>query len=415
MKTLKIENFKKNIYNYLALITCMILFISTFYSESIILKASAVFMICYIILPIEMDICLLLFYNFYITLISINLFAGITLSSLCQIILVLKLFLKIDKISKNIINLLLLIAFQMIPLIFFNQSIQRILVMILNLTLMFILNSFNFSKYKELFKNYYIFGLVTMLIRAIEFYPNFWMNTVYRFTGLWTDANFLGLFCCIGFTFCYQKIRERKLSLIFIPIAIFILYCGYRSYSLTFIFMIIILGIIILGEILVSKINIWLKILVLIGIIIIFILIFKDFLLSIINIRFLEKSDFSHGRNFTLFNALEAWQSNILAVFFGIGYENIANYTSGKASHCTYIDILVQFGLFGMIPLIRLFSKIIKGETIIVKKIFNNQSMHILIFLIYGLTLSLFSFDMMYLLFGITKSLIDFRSRRRYD
>ena len=407
---------KKN--NYLDIIICFIFIFGILISKDSFSKlTSIIFLFYYVGNSIEKEVYLLLFVLFFTTLTPFNIF-GITLSSLCQVILISKILFreKFNNLIPSLLCILILVAFQGVAILFFNQTLNRMIVMILNFTMMVILREYAGRISKRNLENYYIFGLILMLLVAIIKQGDFFTQTAYRFKGLWTDSNFLGLFCSIGLSFCYLRIKSRKNYILNTCLSLFIFYCGYRTYSLTFIFVMGIFGMIIFKELLTSKLRMWIKICICILFIISIIIIFKHYLMPLLESRFLGKSDFSHGRSRTWENAIDFWSNNMGTLFLGMGYENVANYTAYKASHCTYIDLFVEFGLLGIIPTIFLFINSIGTNNLKLKKLLGGESTYIFILFIYGITLSLLSFDIMYLLLGVSKILTSRKiGELRYD
>lgn len=394
---------EKTLFDIMAVISCIILFLGISTNESMMNMAAVAFLAIFVLLPIDNNICMLIFFSFFTATVALNV-GGVTISALLQMVLIIKIIFKKKSITRTVlVYMIVLSLLQIIAMLFCKQTLHQILIMLLNFTLMIMLSLYrsHILSAKKI-QWYFLAGVLAMLVDSIFKQPDFWTDTGYRFSGLWTDENFLGLLCCIGLLFCYEIIKQKVLLVVSIPAMLFIAYCGYRTYSMTFVVAIVVLGVISFISIFRSKVKLIVKIVVVVFVMVIFVYAFRNYLITIVDSRLINNLDLTHGRSDTYANAITAWWSHFNTILFGIGFENTANYTGSKASHSTYIDLFTQFGLIGLPFILGLFIFCIGKNNLRIKELVGGKSTHITIILLYGLTLSLLSFDFMYLLFGIT-------------
>lgn len=309
------------------------------------------------------------------------------------------------RIEKNyFITICLLFGLQLYSVVVCDESIIRIITFLLNFLLLYCMSTIEVSnKYSNSIYITFILGMMVSLIAGI--YRNgFGAESYSRFRGLWTDPNFLGMFCIIAIIFLYQIIKTNKSAVfITIPIFIFFAYCGYRTYSKTYIIAIVLTILLIIIDIMKLRSNGILKLGFIVIAVVALIYIYNNYISSIISLRgniYTSGTDWTNGRFKDTAILLDRWNDKIGSILLGIGVNN--SYFYAAVAHNTYAEIIGQFGIIGAAVLMMCGISTMNKRGISLKSIMNSSSMYIIVILIYALVLSLESTDLVYYLIGLS-------------
>ncbi len=304
-----------------------------------------------------------------------------------------------------LISVILILGLQMYSIFCCNESFVKIITFILNLLLLYCISKIRITALLE--KKIYIafvIGLLIALIAGITRTSNFQIESYVRFKGIWTDPNFLGMFCIIAIIFLFKLIKNRKIAIFFsVPVFSFLAYCGYRTYSKTFILVIIlvigIIGINVLASSSSPISKIFLFTLIVLGIF----FIYTNYVTAIVSLRgniYSTSGDWTNGRFNDTIILLSKWSEKIGTILFGIGVNNSFSYAA--VAHNTYAELLGQFGIIGAVVLIINYITILRKNNVSLGAIKKSETIYIIVILIYASVLSLESTDLIYCLLGLS-------------
>lgn len=331
---------------------------------------------------------------------------GIPFMTVLQISYVIRFFYKTKwRLEKN--TLLFVIAItvlQLYSIAFCGENFIRLLTFILNIMLFNCISHLQID-YSTLHKLYwfYAFGLLIALIAGVIRSSGFSDLSYVRFQGIWTDPNFLGMFCVMSIVFLYRIMKvEKKIIWIAIPIMFFYIYCGYRTYSKTFSVAIAIsLGLIVF-ELLKNNTNLIIKICSAGVALISFIIVLRNYVTAIFTLRgdlFSAGIDWTNGRVGDIGTAIGKWTSDFGNILFGYGINN--SYYYAAVAHNTYVELVVQLGIIGSLVFVVYLISIIVSNHICINKLKDTNTLSLIVILIYGTSLSLETTDLVYYSLGL--------------
>lgn len=381
--------------------------------------------VCSMLSSVGVSFCMLTFFLPFISVTAFPMF-GIDFHTISILELVLLFRLAISSVNfVRIYFLLIIVAFllQFIPIVAFNQSIGNAIKFALDLLLFYVtfkLSSRNVFSEKMAMLSLTL-GILSSCIGGL-FYKSP-VSDVYdadvswlRFKGLWTDPNFLGMFCLIGMIYLYHVNTKKKIVKVSIFACIALLfYFATLTMSRTFLLMtvacVFFIGIQSLKKISISTIILMMGIAV-------FIPYFMDIVNKIMEVRVDSEGGIGNGRVERTMQVMNTFLSNPISLFFGIGFDNHSFLPSQgvefTATHNTYVDILTQFGLIGLFILIKnAFSYQTTVRRFIVF-LFSGDGMPLLIILLYGMSLSLLLYEFTYVIAALIMS-IYFKKRKYAD
>lgn len=333
--------------------------------------------------------------------------AGVPYITILQMLFIITIFFRRHwKIEGYIfLTMISLFGMQLYSILKCNANIINIITFGLNLLLLYSISNMNVSV-KKIYSIYlaFILGMIITLIAAIFRDDSFFVESYVRFKGLWTDPNFLGMFCVIAIIFLFQIVRKNLIMMLGAsPFFLLLLYCGYRTYSKTFILAIIFLTGLLILQILKSDSRAIVKMIYLIVLLGAIYYVFNNYFLEIINLRgsiYQANTNWTNGRLTDTTILLNAWLRKIGTILFGIGIGNSFSYAA--VAHNTYVEILAQFGVMGTGILILCFTNLILKSGISFKDFRNANVQYIYIILLYAAALSMESTDLVYYLVGLS-------------
>lgn len=392
-------------------ILCMIGMIGIIYfnpGEGIKTVASFVIILFFFRLKIDDEIAVLFF--------SVNLIAalnttivGVPLTSILEIIFIVKYFGN-RIIRMNAFQLLVVLGLFVVSLmssVALDFSVIRSLVYAVNLLMMiamfhYVKNIDYEAREALLTKGFmsFVIGFASTLVISL-LRTNIAEITHYRrFTGLWTDPNFIGFFGALSI--CMLIIiagNNLKKYALFSPLIMLFLFSGYLTYSRTFIIAVVIIAIFMEIALFRSeRIHVGMKFLGFFAVIAVFYLVYKYYLSGIITTRGIVDHtgrDLTNGRVDDWIRAWRVYTSDYVHMIFGIGT---------STTHNTFFDFLLKYGpagaILGVALVISLWSDIRKY------RIWNNlrflpvYAMLYIVLMLYMFTLPMLEDDVLYLLLG---------------
>lgn len=336
-------------------------------------------------------------------------FFGVPLGSILEIILILDCLInsktRVNGTQLVIISILFISATT--TSLIFSESLVKPIVFAINLLMM--ISLFNYTQearkeHREESIKYYFLSFVsgfaiTIIISLLK--TDISRITFYnRFTGLWTDPNYIGLFAAISISMLLILSNKRiGRYLICLPLILLFLFAGYLTFSRSFVFAIFIIAFYMILALLKSKrvsaIGKFAGLLVVFAVVL---LAYRYYLSGIISARgILEYTgrDLTNGRIDDWQKAWTYYTSSFSHVVFGIG---------SSTSHNTFFDFMLKYGpigaIIGIILISNVFSELkrYKNENNVV--LLPIHRMLYFLLLVYAFTLPMLEDDLMYLLFG---------------
>ena len=329
---------------------------------------------------------------------------GIPAISVMQLICILHFLnskeLKIE--GSFIICALVILSSQMYSLFACGQSIKNIIVFLVNFFLMYLV-FIEFTEADEYQYRttllFYILGVIAAVIAGLyRRGPNvdYWI----RFRGIWTDPNFLGMFCilacCAVFSLAKGKVKNW---IVYLPVLFLMIYAGYLTQSRTFIYVCAaVVAFYVISVLRSTTDSIEKKIAIVAVVLLAAIFIYNVFLVNIVEQRGITSGingqDWSNGRFSLTAENFEFWSLNLFNMLFGYGIDNSLNYTT-HVSHNTYADLLFELGIVGVVAIIVFFAAHIKQIN------WKEEKSFLVIIALYAATLSMQSTDLLYLFLGL--------------
>ncbi len=359
---------------------------------------------------------------------SLEIITSLSFSSIAAMVFLTKVYLldKETKVNKTFFVIIsLIIILQFCTTILFNNSLINVIRFAVNLFIfMYFVNfSKKFKSNSVLIPS--IVSISVLLACYVGMHRALQVDDlgVVRFSGIWIDDNFCGMYCILGIISSVYSIINSRYTLIFaVPSILLALYMGMLSMSRTFIVVLIILAFVSILYIFYNKsIRKFYKFFVLILLLIGVVYFINQIALVIFEARAGAynsiDSDITNGRFSLSMDSLYAWINTPLAWVIGIGCSNSPIFKSSlglesMASHNTYVDILVECGLVVFIYIFYIVCRFLKK--------FTNQLRHSLAYtvlfsfvvLCYMGTLTMGQYSLLYIVLGMVIDYINTPNNR---
>lgn len=328
--------------------------------------------------------------------------------TLLQLMFIIKSLLVKSNISVSKIFLLSVAAIssQILPIVIAAQTFNNILILTFNLITFYC--AYNLTKESKIniMQAFFSFSIGVLAAGTIsQLYDIHVSGTQdWRFCGLWTDPNFWGMFCLIGIVTCLLICFEKPcMSLVTLPVMVFLSIQGFLTISRTFIIVCSLMVLVISWSYL--KRTFWGSVMV-IAVLCLGIYFTIPLAEEVFSERALDQDDLSNGRFRNTALIFEHMFNRWDYAVFGFGYNNvlnvmqISNFGDG-ATHNSYADLLVDFGLFGISLFAFVLIQIRKTIAIIAKYLITLPGLVFCIILFYMGTLSMLKYAMLFLFAGV--------------
>lgn len=234
---------------------------------------------------------------------------------------------------------------------------------------------------------------------------------VMRFSGIWIDDNFCGMYCILGIlSSVYAILISRRTMIFAIPSILLSSYMATLAMSRTFLYVMVIVAFFILLAFSKSKtFGLFPKLFFYSLFVIAGYYFVIDVAVPIIDVRgYVDErtEDFTNGRIELSLQSLTAFINSPLAWFFGVGVSNTEHFKFindfyPKMTHNTYVDILVEFGLLMFVYVIifvaKFFLKVFKSISFVLPY----TVLFTIIVLCYMGTLTMGQYSILYIAFGM--------------
>ena len=380
------------------------IFLITFFNirGSVRLIVVAGFMAIFVLQPLNMKIAMLFYISAFTADLGVSF--GVPAISVLQLFCIVHFLyrrnLQID-IGFAVCTLTIFIS-QIYSMFMCRQDMKNVIVFLVNFFLMYLV----YTEMKEtdvhqyrIALTLYVVGVFAAVLAGI-YRRGSDVESWVRFKGIWTDPNFMGMFCVLACcaVLSLAKGKARRWIIAF-PVLVLMVYGGYLTQSRTFIYACGILILVYMFNVLTdSKISAIKKIFIALLLILAAFFVYNKLLINVVEQRGITSSvggeDWTNGRlSLTKYN-FEVWSKNVFTMLFGYGVGNSQNYTS-HVSHNTYADLLFELGLIGLIAIADFF--VVRLNEINWKK----GKIYYVIIALYAATLSMQSTDMLYLFLGL--------------
>lgn len=359
------------------------------------------FIAIYLFQKIDIKIALLFFISAFTADLGVS--YGIPAISIMQLICILH-FIKNRKMKLDrtfMLCVIILLISQSYSVLFCGESYKNIIVFLVNFFLLHLVYQ-QFSEASENQYNmvllFYLIGVCAAVIAGL-YRRDANVESWIRFSGIWTDPNFLGMFCILGCTTVLSLAKSKIRLLLGTPVLGLFIYAGYLTQSRTFIYAVGILVVLFAAYIIFqNKTTILTKVLILTILLISAYYVYNELLIDVVQQRGITSdaggTDWTNGRLHDTKINYQYWTLNIFNILFGFGVDNARNYTKYVA-HNTYADILFQLGVVGVVALGAYFIPRIKQIN------WKKDKLYIISLLLYAGTLSMLTTDALYLFIGL--------------
>lgn len=328
--------------------------------------------------------------------------------TLLQVIFIIKSLIANSSISPNTIVYITIVAFitQLFPFIISNQTFNNLLLLIFNLLTFYCAFSLTKTRKVNVMHAYFAFSVGVLAAGLIA--QNFGIHVAemqdYRFCGLWTDPNFWGMFCLIGIVTCLMiGFSKPYLFVITLPIIILLALQGFLTLSRTFIVVCSLMVTIITWSYL--KRTFWGSLLI-VCVLCVGIYYALPYAIDIFSKRELNDNDVTNGRFSNTSMIFDYMFNHTDLTLAGFGYNNVLNVMKANsfghgATHNSYADLLVDFGIVWLSFFLSLLLRVRQQIMVIIKGLLTLPGVVFCIILFYMGTLSMLKYAMLFLFGGV--------------
>lgn len=293
------------------------------------------------------------------------------------------------------------IAYQVIPMFFYNQTIGNIILFTANL-LMLVCVYRGVCQNKlsvKLAMEFFTLGVLgsCWISKMVNSMNPEWM----RFTGFWPDPNFLGMFCLIGIAVCLNHIINSDKMILAVAVLLGLAFYGFMTVSRTFVvvgtLMVLVYCAISLKR---GGTKGWIFLAVVIGLAIAAI----PYVEALLALRGFDENNLTNNRTELSGILFEAVTSHIPSLLAGIGYANDHGFwetfhvNDAMAAHNSFVDYFAYFGLVGVGTTVLLVMQKAKTVWHYIKSFANIENMPYLVMIFYMGTLSMLKYAFLFLL-----------------
>lgn len=311
--------------------------------------------------------------------------------------------------NKQIICIIIFV--QLFSIVTFNNDIVNVFRLIFNLVVLLFFSNFSFNCFQKRDTIPVSIAITVLLGCVISNFRSYSVDNlgVLRFSGIWNDENFCGMYGLMGVVsaaFAYKY--DKKNLVVAVPTVLAVMYIELLSMSRTYIYVLALLTLYFLYYIYNNKnVKSVYKFLLIIVLAIGAYYFFIKIVFPISEARGLtstKDSDWTSGRATSSLNSLYTFIDEPISWLLGFGILNstpvkVKHGFHALASHNTYVDFLVEYGLILFVVFI---SRIVKYCMRFVKKrgSIGHFDYLCLIVLIYMATLTMGQYTIMYIIGG---------------
>lgn len=320
--------------------------------------------------------------------------------------------------SKPLLSVFFILGLQFLSVVIFDNELINVIRFTLNLLILAFFYTFSFSVFKR--KDIVPIAVsYTILIGGlISINMSYSVDDIgiMRFSGIWNDENFCGMYCLLGIiSSIYAIIYNKWNAIIAIPAILISMYMETLTMSRTFIYVMAFVSLFMLYVLLKNKsVNPIIKILVSIIMVILVVVVYDRVVSSVMDARGLVSSEGGWTNNRGLYSgeSLKAFWETPLTWLMGCGISNCVHlkemlHLQPYASHNTYVDMLVEMGIPITFAIISYIITYVIGSLKSITKLKYYDILCLTVMLYMG-TLSLGQYSFLYIIFGIMLNRITF-------
>lgn len=310
------------------------------------------------------------------------------------------------------------VVYQTVPMAVFGQSAGNIILFTANLLMLIgVYRAVMACRVKiSMCMECFTWGVLAscFISRIVNHSNPVWM----RFTGFWTDPNFLGCFCLIGIAVCLNHIVRQRRQLIWLAVLLGLAYYGFLTVSRTFVVVGTLMTLVYCMTVLKGGGSRgWLFLAVVVALAIAAI----PHVERLLEARAFDNHDITNQRTHLSALLLKAVVSNPLSILFGIGYANdtgfwhAVHFKGGiMAAHNSFVDFFADFGLAG--TLFAIWSAVYRWKWVrhYAVCLFSVDNMPFLVMCFYLGTLSMLKYSFLFMFLGLFIAKVSLADRARH-
>lgn len=315
--------------------------------------------------------------------------------------------------QKRLFVILALFAIHLLSVAFWNNTFINVFRFVMNICVLYY-----YMNFSEIFKQKPPVLLPSVISVTVMLACYLGLNSphsvdefgIIRFSGIWIDDNFCGMYCILGvISSIYAIILSRKTILFAVPSIILSIYMGSLAMSRTFIYVMIILAFLLMIHLSLNNSSGKISKLIMVCVCAVGTVYFLNHIASsIIEHRGIisDNGDVTNGRLTASLESLKAWDKNPVTWITGIGASNTYNYKillgiHPKGSHNTYLDFLVEFGVFAFIYILSVVVKFFRKFISEMSYTLPYTAFFAVVVLCYMGTLTMGQYSILYIAFGM--------------
>lgn len=334
-------------------------------------------------------------------------FSIVSFQALIDLIVTLKLIASVKLSRRSLIIIGIMALLQIISIFTFDNSYMNVISFLVRIVMLFCIIDSNDLICSEVADVGCISVVAGSIIGLLFYQVEYWQ----RFSAVWNDENFCGMYCLLGIAFALTMIfRTNKRRIIFPSFALVILFItATKTWSRSFIFITcLVLAMALLFFMKQRSIKpIWKVIIITLSIIGFYLVLTYSFGIIIAKrgLFSTDGSDWSNGRMQVMLDTFRVFADDFKALLFGCGAENVPNLRvfyglSAAVTHNTYVDLFIQFGFIeGLLITLFIFITYVKGVRFLSKT--SAAFWMLTIPLIYMATLSITQYTFFYVAMGL--------------
>lgn len=400
-------------YNFFFIVVYMLLFVVARHIDTASVSGSLLLLSLGIMAISNLETAFAcLFFQMFISD-SLTLFSLVSYSVLVNALFVGKCVLKVGVVrnKRKIYAMFILLMGQIIAMLTYNAQLKDIISLSLYMLIFIFISEQN--EFFSITESIKLIGVLSVACGCLLSILNDTREYSWeRFSGIWNDVNFCGFYCIIALIFYVLYIVKKNnplfIRLLISPLALFIVYTATLTLSRSFVFGIAILGgcalVLLVKD---KRIKTIYKIGALfIGAIVMYFIVANSFSVIIDQRGLISTTgeDWTNNRFLYSENALKVFGDSPIAWLTGAGINNVPQFVErfgyiGRATHNTYVDLIVQFGviqgLFAIWYIVRIVGKLMKI------KLTQPEKWMAIILLFYMAVLTITQYEFFYLFIGL--------------
>ena len=305
-----------------------------------------------------------------------------------------------------------IIILQSFSLVIYDNEIINVVRFVLNLLVLLYFSHYSIQSLKIPIALPMMVSFVVLIgcLISLQRSTSFEYLGVMRYSGIWNDENFCGMYCVLGIiSSIYAIYLCKRVWIVAVPSILAAVYVATLGMSRTFIFVVILISLYLVFSTLANKqskpfVKIIMLCVVLVGVYF-FLTRSAAFIISNRGLVSEGGGDWTSNRFHFAGQALDVFIHHPFAWFAGCGISNTVNFRllenlEPMASHNSYVDLLVELGIpmfiFVMGGIVQFVVKAVRNVSIL-----SYERLMSLVILLYMGTLTLGQYSILYIVLGM--------------